>query len=124
MHSLSKLGSALVLTLALLAVPGVPRGSPSFDGKWSVQAFPNSDKGCDGVYQFPVQVIEGSVTYIGRGAIRAEGGIQADGTVEVSFHGEGDRLDARGKMSGPGEGRGTWEASADGCSGVWVAHRS
>jgi hypothetical protein len=120
-----KLLVATALTLlGVVGAPNVPEASQRFDGQWSVRAFPNAAGGCDGIYQLPVKVTAGSVTYVGRGAIEAEGGIQANGSVEVSFYSEGDRLDARGMMRSPRTGRGTWKSYADGCSGTWIAHRT
>jgi hypothetical protein len=116
------LASAFAI-VGLVAASGNLVGSQRFDGRWSVRAFPNG-KGCDGMYQLPVQVTAGSVTYVGRGPIKAEGGIQTDGSVEVSFYIEGDRLVALGMMTSELAGRGTWKSFADGCSGTWIARRT
>jgi hypothetical protein len=116
------LASAFAI-VGLVAASGNLVASQHFDGRWSVRAFPNG-KGCDGMYQLPVQITAGSVTYVGRGAIRAEGGIKADDSVEVSFYSEGDRLVALGMMTGKRSARGTWKSFADGCSGIWIARRT
>jgi hypothetical protein len=111
-----------VAIAALVEASSASFAAQPFDGRWSVRAFPNA-KGCDGLYQFPVQVTAGSVTYIGRGTVKAEGGVEADGSVEVSFIQDGDRLIALGLMSDDA-GKGTWKSLAEECSGTWIARRN
>ena len=94
----------------------------SFDGRWAVQVTPEGDR-CEGMYVLPVEVARGTVTYIGRAAIRAEGGIRPDGSVRVSFLVDGDRLDAKGTMSNARFGLGSWTSPTEDCRGTWIARK-
>ena len=74
------------------------------------------------MYVLPVEVAGGTVTYIGRAAIRAEGGIGPDGSVRVRFL-DGDRLDAKGTMSNARFGVGSWTSPTEDCRGTWIARK-
>jgi hypothetical protein len=114
----------LLVVVGIVATLAVSHALPiqSFDGQWSVQVTPE-DGGCEGIYVLPVEVAAGTVTYIGRAAIRAEGGIRPDGSVRVSFVMEADRLDAKGTMSNSRFGLGSWTSPTEGCQGTWIARK-
>ena len=104
------------------ATSGPVHAAQGFDGQWSVEVTPERGQ-CDGMYVLPVEVREGNVTYIGRGATRAEGGVSKDGTVRVSFISQEDRLDARGSMSNGRFGTGSWASPTEDCRGTWIARK-
>lgn len=107
---------------ALLLCTGGVAAAASYDGRWSVVATPQAG-GCDGTYVIPVEVRGTEVTYIGRAAMRAEGGISEDGRVEVSFIQGNDQLDARGSMVNPRLANGSWSSPTEDCKGTWIARR-
>ena len=116
-----RLFTALLVVPILLPASGIA-ASGQYNGRWSVEAVPEAGS-CDGTYVMPVEVSGDRITYIGRAAMRADGGITLDGKVEVSFIQKGDRLDARGTMINPRFGNGIWSSPTENCKGTWVARR-
>jgi hypothetical protein len=114
--------ASVVLLLAAAAFAGPAAAAPQFDGRWAVEIIPQSGT-CDGRYVIPVEVVRNNVIYIGRGQMQASGGIAANGTVRVSFHGQGDRLDARGRLTSDSFGQGSWRSPTEDCAGRWVARK-
>ena len=113
--------AGVALAAALAASEG--RGAvPSYDGRWSVEIAPEGGD-CEGMYVLPLQVAGGKVTYVGRAAVTAEGGIGADGIVRVVFVIESDRLDAKGRMSNERFGAGSWTSPTGNCRGTWIARK-
>ena len=112
--------SAGLLAVAIIAA--APAQAASFEGQWSVVVTPENG-GCEGPYVLPVRVVENRIVYIGKGQFEADGGVRPDGAVQVTFHSNGDRLDARGKMSNPKFGAGSWRSPTEKCDGTWVARR-
>lgn len=113
---------AVAAVAAAITIGHALAATQPFDGRWSVAVTPEGGE-CEGMYVLPVEVAEGTVTYIGRAAIRAEGGITPDGTVRVAFVMEGDRLDAKGTMSTPRFGAGSWVSPTEDCRGTWIARK-
>lgn len=101
---------------------GTAVGAPAFDGRWAVEVIPASGK-CDGPYILPIEVAGSQITYIGRGQMQAEGGIDDTGRVRVSFLSGPDRLDAKGTMSNPRFGVGSWKSPTENCDGTWIARK-
>lgn len=93
-----------------------------FEGQWSVVVTPENG-GCDGPYVLPVRVVENRIIYIGKGQFEADGGVGPDGAVRVTFASQGDRLDARGKMSSDSFGLGSWKSPSEDCDGTWIARK-
>ncbi len=120
--ALSRSVPFVVALAATIAGSGALGAIQAFDGQWSVQVTPEVGE-CDGMYVLPVEVAAGTVTYIGQAAIRAERGIRPDGSVRVSFVMEGDRLDAKGTMSNPRFGVGSWTSPTERCRGTWIARK-
>lgn len=115
----------LALTSGIIAAGllfGAAAQAASFEGQWSVVATPENG-GCEGPYVLPVRVVENRIIYIGKGQFEAEGGIQPNGAVRVSFLSQGDRLDATGKMSNERFGIGSWKSPTEKCDGTWVARK-
>ena len=119
--------SRIVRAAAFVAVSasltaGQTYGATAYDGRWAVTVTPEGGE-CEGMYVLPVEVAGGRVTYIGRAAITAEGGIGPDGTVRVAFVIEGDRLDAKGTMNTAHFGAGSWVSPTEDCRGTWIARK-
>jgi hypothetical protein len=108
-------------TLLIAAAFATPAAAATFDGRWAVQIIPQSGT-CEGHYVIPVEVVQNKVIYVGRGQMQAQGGITPRGTVRVSFHSRGDRLDASGRVN-KAYGQGSWQSVADGCAGRWIARK-
>ena len=106
----------------MACVSAAPAQAASFEGQWSVVVTPENG-GCEGPYVLPVKVVDNRIVYIGKGQFEADGGVQPNGTVQVSFLSNGDRLDARGKMSNETFGMGSWRSPTEKCDGTWVARR-
>lgn len=123
MSALSKallgISAGLLATALLHPAPAV---AASFEGQWSVVVTPENG-GCEGPYVLPVKVVENRIIYIGKGQFEADGGIKPNGAVQVSFLSNGDRLDARGKMSNETFGVGSWKSPTENCDGTWVARK-
>ena len=114
---------AAVAALSVSLTAGQTYGAASpFDGRWAVAVTPEGGE-CEGMYVLPIEVAGGTVTYIGRAAITAKGGINADGTVRAAFVIEGDRLDAKGTMSNARFGTGSWVSPTQDCRGTWIARK-
>ena len=111
---------ALAITAAFLVQPA--GASTDFDGRWAVEVIPGRGA-CDGPYFLPIEVAESRVTYIGKAQMEAQGGIDADGRVRVSFISGPDRLDAKGTMSNPRFGVGSWKSPTENCDGTWIARK-
>ena len=111
-------GGALAACLATVA----PAKAASFEGQWSVVVTPQDGR-CDGPYVLPVKVLDNRIVYIGKGQFVADGGIESNGSVRVTFASQGDRLDASGKMNSEILGSGNWQSPTENCAGTWVARK-
>lgn len=111
-------GVALAGCLAAVA----PAHAASFEGQWSVVVTPE-DGSCDGPYVLPVKVLDNRIIYIGKGQFEAQGGVEPNGAVRVTFASQGDRLDASGKMKSEVLGFGKWTSPTEKCGGTWVARK-
>lgn len=122
---MSRLLGTLFAVFGLGATAGLSATSAqaaSFEGQWSVVVTPENG-GCEGPYVLPVKVVENRIIYIGKGQFEAEGGVQPNGIVQVSFLSNGDRLDAKGKMSNERFATGSWRSPTENCDGTWIARK-
>jgi hypothetical protein len=113
---------ASAIGFATASLGAAPAVAASFEGQWSVVVTPENG-GCEGPYVLPIKVVESRIIYIGKGQLEADGGVQPNGTVQVSFLSKGDRLDARGKMSNDRYGIGSWRSPTEKCDGTWIARK-
>lgn len=114
--------ASVALMLAAAAFAGPAAAAPEFDGRWAVEIIPQSGT-CDGQYVIPIEVVRSKVIYVGRGQMQASGGIAENGTVRVSFHGQGDTVDAKGRLTSERYGQGSWRSPTEDCAGRWVARK-
>lgn len=96
--------------------------APGYEGMWSVEVIPETGT-CDGPYVLPIEVVQYRIRYVGKGQLAAEGGITPDGNVRVSFVSEGDSLNAKGRLSSPRFGNGSWVSPTEDCGGTWIARK-
>lgn len=94
-----------------------------YDGRWSVLII--TERGtCDRAYRYPVQIVNGRVTYAGGGSFNVSGQVRGRGAVTVTVSQGSSRASGRGRLS-RSYGSGVWSgrSSANACSGVWQAER-
>ena len=93
-----------------------------YDGRWAVEVVPENGQ-CSGRYVMPVEVVGDQIVYIGKGNVRADGGVASDGSVRVSFSSAHDQVVARGKLNSESFGHGSWQSPTEGCDGTWIARK-
>jgi len=120
--------AASFAALAILAGSVAPAFSApiasakSFDGGWSVLIV--TEKGtCDRAYRYPVKIENGSVAYAGSASFDVTGKVGATGAITVTVSKAGKSATGTGRISGGGDGAGTWTAAGGECSGTWSAER-
>ena len=119
-NNVHRLVAAVAVSAALSGA--APAWAASYEGQWSVVVTPEYGS-CDGPYILPVKVVENRIIYIGKGQFEAQGGVEPNGTIRVTFVSQGDRLDAKGKMSNDRFALGSWTSPTEKCAGTWVARK-
>ena len=119
-----RVGSILVAFCAAAAGIHPASAGPAslYDGRWAVEVVPENGQ-CSGRYVMPVEVVGDQIVYIGKGDVRADGGVASDGSVRVSFLSADDQVVARGQLSSESFGHGSWQSPTEGCDGTWIARK-
>ena len=112
--------SGLLALAAVAASASLAQARTPYDGRWSLSIM--TTRGTCDTYNFPVDIINGQVSF--PGLVRANGRVNHKGMVRVyvavmekSAWGSGRLTSSRG--SGSWSGR----SGADRCSGRWTAYR-
>ena len=110
----------IMVALAASAALAAPRGTASYDGKWSVEVI--TDQGtCDRVYRWNLGIEGSRVIDLGEVA-KPSGGVSPSGAVIVRFVRNNDYASATGQLDGDW-GSGSWTSPTLACSGRWRAER-
>jgi hypothetical protein len=110
----------LALVFIAPSVGGANAGSV-YDGRWSLSIV--TQRGACDTYNFPVNIINGAVTF--PGLVRASGRVAKGGTVRVNVAASDKSASGFGKLSqGSGSGRWTGKSGDARCSGTWTAQRA
>jgi hypothetical protein len=125
-HTALRTGLALA---GLIGAPLLVQAPPAlaatpYDGAWRVEVVTQAGT-CDGVHGYNLRVVNGRVEYDRRESaleFSASGNVDRRGRVAVTIVRGGDRVSARGQLSG-NDGTGTWTLASRGCSGRWQAVR-
>ncbi|HSI39377.1 MAG TPA: hypothetical protein VLA00_02380 [Xanthobacteraceae bacterium] len=113
-----KSGSALlVLTLGL-----TPAGAAGLhDGVWSITTSAETGT-CGTNYDLKLAVKDGHITYAGMWPVKATGGINRAGLINMKINHAGRTVAATGLVRGD-EASGDWNSAKPSCSGSWIAKR-
>jgi hypothetical protein len=94
-------------------------GTP-YDGRWSLSIM--TQRGDCSTYNFPVDIINGRVSF--PGLVRASGRVTPKGSVRVFVAAMDKSASGSGRLTlGSGSGRWTGRSGNDRCSGTWSAQR-
>ena len=119
--------SAAILPLAalmLMAAPAVRPGAASaFDGHWSVVIITEAGD-CDRAYRYPVEVVNGDISYSGEAGIIFSGRVDARGKLSATVQRGSQSATGTGQL-GRESGTGTWsgKSKTSQCRGRWEAER-
>jgi hypothetical protein len=113
-----------VIVGATLALPIGAQARSAYDGSWSVAVYGQSGSCQGGSYQFPVQILNGNIHYVGSDA-SISGRVSSSGAVAVRIA-TGDRSAiGAGRLSrshGSGIFRG--QSSCGLSAGTWIGQRT
>lgn len=93
----------------------------SHDGVYAVD-IATQRGGCDRVYHWKINVINGRISSPADGMMQASGEINAGGVVSVAFRRNEHVANVAGKVAG-GNAWGTWSSPTLQCGGSWSAAR-
>jgi hypothetical protein len=119
---ISKIAHVGILTSSVLAFSiGVASARTIYDGRWTLSIV--TERGACDRYNFPVEIINGHVTF--PGLVKARGRVTRKGTVSVFVSAMGKTASGSGRLS-RSYGRGRWAGRSgdDRCSGTWTVQRS
>jgi hypothetical protein len=109
----------LAAAVSAVAAGGAQAASP-YDGRWSLTI--TTTRGDCSVYNFPVEIINGRVSF--PGLVRAGGRVTPQGRVQVNVAVTGKSARGSGQLTiAYGSGRWSGRAEKDRCSGSWTAQR-
>ena len=118
-----------ILTVAMIAgaASGLTIGAQArsvYDGGWSVAVYGQSGSCQGGSYQFPVQIVNGNIHYVG-GDASVSGRVSSSGSVAVRIATSDRNAVGAGRLS-RSYGSGTFRGrSASGlCAGTWTGQRT
>lgn len=125
MNAVVRICSLTLITCAVaVSQSQTPASARSaYDGRWSVLII--TERGtCDRAYRYPVQIVDGRVTYAGDGSFNISGRVSGRGGVVVTVSRGDARASGSGRLSRVA-GYGTWRgaSSSNACSGTWQAER-
>ena len=112
---------ASILAFATAAASGSSAvAQTAYDGRWSI--FIVTTRGACETYNFPAEIINGTVTF--PGIVHANGRVSGRGAVRVFVSAGGRSASGSGRLSAY-SGSGGWAGgSSEGrCSGYWTAQR-
>jgi hypothetical protein len=114
---------APVLAAALIFCAGEVSAASSFDGRWSVLVITEAGD-CDRAYRYPVEIMNGRITYAGDVNIDLAGRVDRNGRLSASIRRADQSAKGSGRLSG-NSGSGTWTGQSPTmqCSGRWEAER-
>jgi hypothetical protein len=113
-----------VIVGATLALPIGAQAHSAYDGSWSVAVYGQSGSCQGGAYQFPVQIVNGNIHYVG-GDASVSGRVSSSGAVAVRMATSDRSAIGAGRLSrsyGSGTFRG--RSSSGLCSGTWTGQRT
>lgn len=120
--TLAKCVGGAITAVGIVAGTSWALASTSFDGRWSVQIVASSAQ-CQLVHAVPISVENGSIRYAGLFGAIANGTVGADGGVTVRVSHKSNVVHVRGSLTAV-QGKGSWSAPTNDCTGTWVAHRT
>ena len=107
--------------LALVHANAPAQARTPFDGLWSVSL--SVEQGSCRAREIELFIRNGEVSHAGdSGFFTAEGRVGERGRIEVSIGAFGMTANADGQLSDR-QGKGSWQFSERGCSGLWAAER-
>jgi hypothetical protein len=117
-----KIAGAGFLALAAIASTASAASAASpYDGRWSLTI--NTQRGACDTYNFPVEIVNGNVSF--PGLVRASGRVTKGGAVRVAVAVPGKSAAGSGRLTTMnGSGRWTGKSGEDRCSGTWSAQKS
>ena len=118
----AKIAAASLLALAACSatISAASAASP-YDGRWSLTI--NTQRGTCDTYNFPVEIVNGNVSF--PGLVRASGRVAKNGAVQVAVAVPGKSAAGSGRLTSMnGSGRWTGKSGEDRCSGTWTAQKS
>lgn len=115
--------TSLLPALAASLVLTVPAAAASrHDGTWDVRTAPEGGA-CDSTFDFKLKVKGGKVTSAGFWPVKATGGINKLGVVNMTLAHGHQRVVAKGLVEGDAAS-GDWTSPKPKCSGSWFAKRA
>ncbi len=95
-----------------------------YDGSWSILAKTASGL-CSASKRYQVTIKNSDASIVGED-IGIDGGVSADGAVQIMIVKGSNRLPITGHLDAKGRGSGTWQATGGlvECSGRWTAERA
>ncbi|WP_029351100.1 hypothetical protein [Bosea sp. 117] len=92
------------------------------DGTWSVKTSAETGQ-CATNYELKLAVKNGKVSYAGMWPVKAKGGVNAVGLINMDISHGSRRVTATGLVRGD-SASGDWTSPQPACSGSWVARRA
>lgn len=117
-----KIAATSLLALAAIASTASAASARSpYDGRWSLTI--NTQRGTCDTYNFPVEIVNGHVSF--PGLVRASGRVAKGGAVKVAVAVPGKWASGSGRLTAMnGNGRWVGKSGEDRCSGTWTAQKS
>jgi hypothetical protein len=116
-----KIAAAALAVLAVSTTVGAASAGTVYDGRWSLTI--NTSRGTCDTYNFPVEIVNGNVSF--PGLVRAHGRVAKGGAVRVSVAAGSKSASGSGRLTTMnGSGRWTGKSGEDRCSGTWTAQKS
>jgi hypothetical protein len=116
--------AVVVITGAVLGLSSGAHARSAYDGSWNVAIYGQSGSCQGGLYQFSVQIVNGSIRYVG-GDASVSGRVSSSGAVSVSIV-TGDRSATGSGRLSANNGSGTYrgQSSSGLCAGTWTGQRT
>jgi hypothetical protein len=124
MNMVARRFAVVVVVGAALGLSNGAHARSAYDGSWNVAVYGQSGSCQGGVYQFSVQIVNGSISYVG-GDASVSGRVSSSGAVSVSIVTSDRSAIGSGRLSrhnGSGTYRG--RSSTGLCAGTWTGQRT
>jgi hypothetical protein len=124
MNMVARRFAVVVIMGAGLGLSSGAHGRSAYDGSWNVAVYGQSGSCQGGLFQFSVQIMNGSIRYVGSDA-NVSGRVSSGGAVSVSIVTGDSSAMGSGRLSG-NNGSGTYrgQSSTGLCTGTWTGQRT